>query len=144
MERLVSSFAHLAVWSCPARFQPSAPLHSLSPLSRSFPPSALSIWQSESEVAQSCLTLCDPWTVAHIVPLSMGFSRQEYWSGLPFPSPGEGHPSLLPSLGPCTALLCLFLGLQTPRGHLVIPSSPSFLVMTTIIGMTPIPKEEQK
>ena len=28
-----------------------------------------------------------PWTVAHQVPLSMGFSRQEYWSGLPFPSP---------------------------------------------------------
>ena len=30
-----------------------------------------------------------PWTVAHQVPPSMGFSRQEYWSGLPFPSPGE-------------------------------------------------------
>ena len=28
-----------------------------------------------------------PWTVAHQAPLSMGFSRQEYWSGLPFPSP---------------------------------------------------------
>ena len=30
-----------------------------------------------------------PWTVAHQAPLSMEFSRQEYWSGLPFPSPGE-------------------------------------------------------
>ena len=30
-----------------------------------------------------------PWTVAHQVPPSMGFSRQEYWSGLPFPSPGD-------------------------------------------------------
>ena len=30
-----------------------------------------------------------PWTVAHQVPLSMGFLRQEYWSGLPFPSPGD-------------------------------------------------------
>ena len=28
-----------------------------------------------------------PWTVAHQAPLSMGFSRQEYWRGLPFPSP---------------------------------------------------------
>ena len=28
------------------------------------------------------------WTVAHQIPLSMGFSRQEYWSGLPLPSPG--------------------------------------------------------
>ena len=43
----------------------------------------------ESEVAQSCPTLCDPWTVAHQAPLSLGFSRQEYWSGLPFPSPGD-------------------------------------------------------
>ena len=30
-----------------------------------------------------------PWTVAHQAPPSMGFSRQEYWSGLPFPSPGN-------------------------------------------------------
>ena len=30
-----------------------------------------------------------PWTVAYQVPPSMGFSRQEYWSGLPFPSPGD-------------------------------------------------------
>ena len=30
-----------------------------------------------------------PWTVAHQAPLSMGFSRREYWSGLPFPSPGD-------------------------------------------------------
>ena len=30
-----------------------------------------------------------PWTIAYQVPPSMGFSRQEYWSGLPFPSPGD-------------------------------------------------------
>ena len=30
-----------------------------------------------------------PWTVAHQAPMSMGFSRQEYWSGLPFPAPGD-------------------------------------------------------
>ena len=45
--------------------------------------------ESESEVTQSCPTLCDPWTIAHQAPPSMGFSRQEYWSGLPFPSPGD-------------------------------------------------------
>ena len=33
--------------------------------------------------------VASPWTVAHYAPLSMGFSRQEYWSGLPFPSPGD-------------------------------------------------------
>ena len=37
-----------------------------------------------------------PWTAAHQVPLSMRFSRQGYWSGLPFPSPGiePGSPAL--------------------------------------------------
>ena len=37
---------------------------------------------------QSCLTLVTPWTVALQAPLSVGFSRQEHWSGLPFASPG--------------------------------------------------------
>ena len=32
--------------------------------------------------------LVTPWTAAHQAPLSMGFPRQEYWSGLPFPTPG--------------------------------------------------------
>ena len=41
--------------------------------------------KSEMLIAQ----LCDPWTVAHQAPLSMEFSRQEYWSGLPFSSPAE-------------------------------------------------------
>ena len=38
----------------------------------------------------SCVRLfATPWTVAHQASLSMGFSRQEHWSGLPFPSPGD-------------------------------------------------------
>ena len=45
-------------------------------------------------VANSCPTLGTPWTVAHQAPLSMGFYRQQYWSGLPFPSTGD-----LPSPG---------------------------------------------
>ena len=53
--------------------------------------------------AQSCPTLKTPWSVVCQAPLSMGFSRQEYWSGLPFPSPGDlpgpgmepGSPALL-------------------------------------------------
>ena len=43
--------------------------------------------ESESEVAQSRPTLATPWTAAHQAPPSMGFSRQEYWSGVPSPSP---------------------------------------------------------
>ena len=42
-----------------------------------------------SEVAQSCPTLCDPMDGSLPGSGSMGFSRQEYWSGLPLPSPGD-------------------------------------------------------
>ena len=41
------------------------------------------------KVTQSCPTLATPGTVACQTPLSMGFSRQEYWSGVPFPSPAD-------------------------------------------------------
>ena len=40
-------------------------------------------------VTKSCLTLATPSTVDFQTPLSTGFPRQEYWSGLPFPSPGD-------------------------------------------------------
>ena len=40
-------------------------------------------------VTKLCPTLVTPWTVAHQAPLSMEFSRQEYWSGLPCPPPGD-------------------------------------------------------
>ena len=46
-------------------------------------------WKSESEVAQLCPTLCDPMDHSPPGSPSMEFSRQEYWSGLPFPSPGN-------------------------------------------------------
>ena len=44
--------------------------------------------ESESEVASRIWLFATPWTAAYQGPLSLGFSRQEYWSGLPFPSPG--------------------------------------------------------
>ena len=48
------------------------------------------MWVSEWVKALSRVQLfATPWTVAHQAPPSMGFSRQEYWSGLPFPSPGD-------------------------------------------------------
>ena len=40
-----------------------------------------------AKLLQSCLTLCDPVGGSHQAPPSLGFSRQEHWSGLPFPSP---------------------------------------------------------
>ena len=42
-------------------------------------------------VAQSCPTVCNPWAVALKAPLSMEFSRQEHYNGLPFPFPGDLH-----------------------------------------------------
>ena len=47
--------------------------------------------KSESEVAQSVRFLATPWTAAYQAPPSMGFSRQEYWSGVPLPSPIMGR-----------------------------------------------------
>ena len=45
--------------------------------------------QPESNLYISCSVFATPWTITCQVPLSMGFSRQEHWSGLPFPSPGD-------------------------------------------------------
>ena len=46
-------------------------------------------WWLGGLVTKSCPTLANPWTAACQAPLSMGFFRQEYWSGLPFPSPRD-------------------------------------------------------
>ena len=47
--------------------------------------------KSESEIASHIQLLATPWTAAYQAPLSMGFARQEYWSGVPLPSP---YPSI--------------------------------------------------
>ena len=62
-----------------------------------------------------------PWTVAHQTPLSMGFSRQEYWSGLPFPSPG-GLPN--PGIEPRSSAL------QADT----LPSEPPGKLIATAVG----------
>ena len=60
------------------------PSHSVSPdWSKSISFSFLSLLLSRVRL------FATPWTVAYQAPPSMGFSRQEYWSGLPFPSPGD-------------------------------------------------------
>ena len=61
-----------------------------------------------SSVAQLCPTLVTPWTWACQAPLSMEFSRQEYWSGLPCPPPGD-----LPDPGIEPASLALARGFFT-------------------------------
>ena len=70
-------------------------------------------------VAKLCPTLATPWTVACQAPVSMGFSRQHYWSGLPFPSPGD-----LPKLGikPRSPAL---------QAHSLLPEPPGKPLYTT-------------
>ena len=50
---------------------------------------SLSYLRVLAKLLQSCLTLCDPMDCSCQAPLSMGFSRQEYWSGSPCPPPGD-------------------------------------------------------
>ena len=71
-------------------------------------------WWSLSQ----CLTLETPWTVACQVPLSIGFSRQEYWSGLPFPSPGHLPEPGIESGSPT---------FHTDSSPTELPGKPSFL-----------------
>ena len=67
----------------------------------------------------SCVWLfATPWAVARQVPLSMGFSRQAYWSGLPCPPPGD-----LPTQGSNLRLIC-FLYWQAGSLSLVLPGKP--------------------
>ena len=70
-------------------------------------------------VAQSCPSLEIPWTVAHQAPLSMGFSRREYWSDLPFPSPGDlPDPGIKPR---SPALHADYLLIELPEKPLITP-----------------------
>ena len=46
-------------------------------------------WLGDGLVAKLYAILATPWTVVYQAALSMGFSKQEYWNGLPFPSPGD-------------------------------------------------------
>ena len=96
-ERVVLSFTASFQWLIlVTRLALKARDLSSSPASLSKPHSGVDSKVKQSEVAQSCLTLCDPWTVAYQASPSMGFSRQEYRSGLPFPSPDLPNPEIKP------------------------------------------------
>ena len=70
----------------------------------------------ESEVTQSCPTLVTPWTVAYQAPPSMEFSRQEYWSGLPFPSAGNlPNPGIKPTSLTLQVILYQLIHQESPR-----------------------------
>jgi len=104
-------------------------------------------------VVRSCLTLfVIPWTVALQVPLSMGFLRQEYCSGLPFPSPGNlSYPGIEPT---SPALPGGFFITETPgkptmEYHSVIKKNEIMLIATTwmdleIVILTEVSQTEKE
>ena len=68
-----------------------------------------------SKSLQSCLILCNPVTVTHQTPLSMGFSKQEYWSGLPCPPPEDlPNPGIEPTSLMSLALAGAFFTIEPP------------------------------
>ena len=72
------------------------------------------------------------WTLAHEAPLSMGFSRQEYWSGLPCPPPGDlPNPGIEPASLASPALEADFL----PLYHLGNPTLDSF-INSSVVSFT--------
>ena len=76
-------------------------------------------------VAQSCLPLCDPTDCSLPTPLSMGFPRQEYWRGLPFPPPGDLPDPGIKAPSPASQADSLWLGGQGgPPSFLVFPPQP--------------------
>ena len=91
---------------------------------------------------KSCPTLGTPWTAACQLPLSMGFSRQEYWSGLLFPSPDD-----LPNTGIERGSLALqadsLLIWGKPYIFLAVPQACGILVPWLGIGPRPSALEAQ-
>ena len=76
--------------------------------------------KERKEMISACLVVSDsfvtPWTVAHQASLSTGLFRQEYWSGLPFPTPGElPDPEIEPTSLSFPALAGGFFTTAPPR-----------------------------
>ena len=67
-----------------------------------------------AKLLQSRLTLYNLWTVVHKAPLSMGFSKQEYWRGFPFPSPGD---RLNPGTEPASPVSPILQADSLPLSH---------------------------
>ena len=93
-------------------------------------------------LCELCPALCNPWTVARQAPLSMGFSRQDYWSGLPFPPPNRSSdPGIKPESPALQADSLLrsrqgslwqpLAGVKGPRGELP-PFGPGALAAQSL------------
>ena len=78
------------------------------------------------KVTQSCLTLCDPMDCSHQALLSTEFSRLFYWSGLPFPSPGDlPNPGIKPGLPHCGQILYQLSHQGSPGRSSILTKKPT-------------------
>ena len=89
-------------------------------------------WESEVKLFSRVRLFATPWSAAHQAPLSMGFSRQEYWSGSPFPTPGDlPDPGIKPFSLTAPALAGRFFTTSATWGFVVVQSlSLVWLFMT--------------
>ena len=82
---------------------------------------------------KSCPILVIPWTIAHQVPLSMRFSRQEYWSGLSLPSPGDlPNPRIEPGSPHCRQILYWLSYLLAACIACIYPLLTAWLIEETV------------
>jgi hypothetical protein len=90
----------------------------------------------------SCVRLFEtPWTVAYQAPPSMGFSRQEYWSGLPFPSPGDlPDPGIKPG---SPAFQADALTSEPPGKPSLINKTSAISRILLLLGVPPTPPHRQ-
>ena len=103
-----ASAAAKSLQSCPTLCDPRTAAHQGSPVpgilqARTLECVAISFsnegnWKVKVKSLSRVRLLATPWTVAHQAPLSMGFSRQEYWSGVPLPSPFTTAPPRNPTV----------------------------------------------
>ena len=75
-----------------------------------------------------------PWTVAHKAPLSMRLSRQEYWTGLPFPSPGDLPDwGIQPTAAVSSALAGRLFTTEPPGKPMFSITSPSTITLASLL-----------
>ena len=91
-----------------------------------------------AQLILSCPTLCDPMDpIARQAPLSMGFCRQEYWSELLFPSPGDPpDPGIEPTSLALKAVSCIagkFFTAEPPGKHVLNPAFPHLIQSLTSV-----------
>ena len=130
----VATFQSLSWWTCAGFNAISSALFSISCLAISLFQLLLSLWVLSHDSAT-------PWTVALQAPLSMWFSRQEYWNRLPFPSPGDlPDPGIEPTSLVSPPLAGRFFTTMPPGKPFFLPLLQALRLsrlLPTLLGFTP-------